>query len=64
LRTRTRVKVTFMEATDIEKHGPGALEGMDAVLVPGGFGERGIEGKILAIRYARRTPDSLTSEFV
>jgi CTP synthase len=53
LRTRTRVKVNFMEATDIEKHGPGALEGMDAVLVPGGFGERGIEGKILAIRYAR-----------
>jgi CTP synthase len=53
LRTRTRVKVDFIEATDIEKHGTGALSGMDAILVPGGFGERGIEGKIQAVRYAR-----------
>ncbi|MFO1393332.1 MAG: CTP synthase [Steroidobacteraceae bacterium] len=53
LRTRTRVKLNFVEATDIEKHGTGVLEGMDAVLVPGGFGERGIEGKIEAVRYAR-----------
>jgi len=53
LRTRTRVKLNFVEATDIEKHGTDGLEGMDAVLVPGGFGERGIEGKIQAVRYAR-----------
>ncbi len=53
LRTRTRVKLNFVEATDIEKHGTGVLEGADAVLVPGGFGERGIEGKIEAVRYAR-----------
>ena len=53
LRTRTRVKLHFVEATDIEKHGPGCLEDMDAVLVPGGFGERGVEGKIQAVRYAR-----------
>ncbi|HVN42536.1 MAG TPA: CTP synthase [Steroidobacteraceae bacterium] len=53
LRTRTRVNVEFIEATDIEKHGTACLEGMDAVLVPGGFGERGIEGKISAVRYAR-----------
>ena len=53
LRTRTRVNIEFIEATDIEKHGPGALEGMDAILVPGGFGERGVEGKIEAVRYAR-----------
>ena len=53
LRTRTRVKVELIEATDIEKHGTGALDGMDAILVPGGFGERGIEGKIQAVRYAR-----------
>jgi CTP synthase len=53
LRTRTRVNVEFIEATDIEKHGTGALDGMDAILVPGGFGERGIEGKIQAVRYAR-----------
>ena len=53
LRTRTRVKLHFVEATDIEKHGTVCLEEMDAVLVPGGFGERGIEGKIQAVRYAR-----------
>jgi CTP synthase len=53
LRTRTRVDLNFVEATDIEKHGTGCLHGMDAVLVPGGFGERGIEGKIRAVRFAR-----------
>jgi CTP synthase len=53
LRTRTRVKIEFIEATDIEKHGTKALAGMNAILVPGGFGERGIEGKIEAVRYAR-----------
>jgi CTP synthase len=53
LRTRTRVNIEFIEATDLEKHGTAALDGMDAILVPGGFGERGIEGKILAVRYAR-----------
>ncbi len=53
LRTRTRVNLNFVEATDIEKQGTACLEGMDAVLVPGGFGERGIEGKIQAVRYAR-----------
>jgi CTP synthase len=53
LRTRTRVNIEFIEATEIEKHGTSALVGMDAILVPGGFGERGIEGKIQAVRYAR-----------
>jgi len=53
LRTRTRVNIEFVEATDVEKHGTDCLRGMDAVLVPGGFGERGIEGKIQAVRYAR-----------
>ncbi|HEY6644001.1 CTP synthase [Povalibacter sp.] len=53
LGTRTRVTIQFIEATDVEKHGAGCLEGMDAILVPGGFGERGVEGKIQAIRYAR-----------
>lgn len=53
LATRTRVKIQFIEATDVEKHGIGCLEGVDAILVPGGFGERGIDGKIQAIRYAR-----------
>jgi len=53
LRTRTRVNVEFVEATDIEQRGTDCLRGVDAVLVPGGFGERGIEGKIQAVRYAR-----------
>jgi CTP synthase len=53
LKTRTRVRVHYVESTDIEKTGPGCLAGMDAILVPGGFGERGIEGKIQAVRYAR-----------
>jgi CTP synthase len=53
LRTRTRVVLEFIEATDVEKHGTAALRGFDAILVPGGFGERGIEGKIEAVRHAR-----------
>ncbi|HTT03992.1 MAG TPA: CTP synthase [Steroidobacteraceae bacterium] len=53
LKTRTRVKLHYIESTDIEKEGTGCLAGMDAILVPGGFGERGIEGKIQAVRYAR-----------
>jgi len=53
LKSRTRVNVHYIESTDIEEHGTGCLEGMDAVLVPGGFGERGIEGKIAAVRFAR-----------
>jgi CTP synthase len=53
LKSRTRVRVHYFESTDIEKNGTRALAGMDAILVPGGFGERGIEGKIQAVRYAR-----------
>ncbi|MFO0513008.1 MAG: CTP synthase [Gammaproteobacteria bacterium] len=53
VQTRTRVRIHFIESTDIEERGTALLEGMDAVLVPGGFGERGIEGKIAAIKHAR-----------
>jgi len=53
IKSRTRVNVHFIESTDVELKGTGCLEGMDAVLVPGGFGERGIEGKIAAARFAR-----------
>ncbi len=53
LKSRTRVNIHYIESTDIEQHGTRMLEGMDAILVPGGFGERGIEGKIQAVRYAR-----------
>jgi CTP synthase len=53
LKTRSRVKIHHIESVDIEKTGTGCLAEMDAILVPGGFGERGIEGKIKAVRYAR-----------
>ncbi len=53
LKSRTRVNIHYIESTDIEQHGTHMLHGMDAILVPGGFGERGIEGKIQAVRYAR-----------
>jgi len=53
LHTRTRVNIHYVDSERIEREGETALAGMDAILVPGGFGERGIEGKILAARYAR-----------
>ncbi|AQA19335.1 CTP synthetase [Halioglobus japonicus] len=53
LQTRTKVKVDYIDAEDIEKDGTGVLENVDAILVPGGFGDRGFEGKITAARYAR-----------
>jgi CTP synthase len=53
VKTRTRVNIHFIESTDIEERGTAVLQGMDAILVPGGFGERGVEGKIAAVRYAR-----------
>jgi CTP synthase len=53
LQTLTEVQVDYVEAEDIERDGPGVLEGADAILVPGGFGDRGVEGKIEAVRFAR-----------
>ena len=50
---RSKVHIHYIDSEDVEKNGPGALATMDAVLVPGGFGRRGTEGKIAAIRYAR-----------
>jgi len=53
LQTQTDVKIKYIDAEDIERDGTGALEDVDAILVPGGFGDRGIEGKITSVRYAR-----------
>lgn len=53
LRTLTEVVIEHIDAEEIERDGTGILEGMDAILVPGGFGDRGVEGKISAVRYAR-----------
>jgi CTP synthase len=51
--TDTRVEIRYLDSEDIEREGTGCLADVDAVLVPGGFGQRGIEGKIAAARYAR-----------
>jgi CTP synthase len=53
IHTESKVKIHYIDSEDIEKSGTGALKAMDAILVPGGFGKRGTEGKIAAIRYAR-----------
>ena len=53
IQTGTRVKIHYLEAQQIEQEGTGCLQSMDAILVPGGFGDRGIEGKVEAVRFAR-----------
>lgn len=53
IRTRTRVNIHYIESTVLEEEGTQCLTDMDAILVPGGFGERGVEGKIQAVEYAR-----------
>ena len=53
IHNRARVKLKYIDSEDIERKGTGALEGVDAILVPGGFGERGVEGKIATVKYAR-----------
>jgi CTP synthase len=53
IHTGARVKIQYVDSESIEKNGTGALAAIDAILVPGGFGKRGVEGKIRAIRYAR-----------
>jgi len=53
MHTKSKVKIHYLDSEEIEKHGPASLKKMDAILVPGGFGVRGTEGKIVAIRYAR-----------
>jgi len=51
--TRTKVNIVYLDSEQIQEQGTGCLKDLDAVLVPGGFGERGVEGKITAARYAR-----------
>jgi CTP synthase len=47
------VQIHYVDSEAVERDGVAALGRMDAILVPGGFGKRGVEGKIAAIRYAR-----------
>lgn len=53
IHTQTKVDIVYIDADSIEKEGTDVLTQVDALLVPGGFGERGIEGKIKAIQFAR-----------
>ena len=53
IHTRTNVKIHYLDSEQIEKDGVAVLANMDAILVPGGFGKRGTEGKIAAVRFAR-----------
>ena len=53
LHTRSRVHIEYIDSESIEQEGPEFLRGFDAILVPGGFGKRGVEGKIKAIEFAR-----------
>jgi len=48
-----KVNIKYIDSEDIETSGTACLKGVDAILVPGGFGERGVEGKITTIQYAR-----------
>ena len=54
IKNRTKVNIDYINAEDVEgENGLDLIKGADAILVPGGFGERGLEGKLEAVRYAR-----------
>ena len=53
IHTGSKVSIQYVDSEALEKEGVASLAGMDAILVPGGFGKRGVEGKIAAIRHAR-----------
>lgn len=53
LKNRLTVNIEHIDSQDVESKGTQVLEHLDAILVPGGFGERGIEGKVAAAKYAR-----------
>jgi CTP synthase len=53
IHTESRVNIEYIDSEEIEASGTAALAKYDAILVPGGFGKRGVEGKIAAARYAR-----------
>ena len=53
VQNRTKINIAYIDSEDIENSGIGVLDGQDAILVAPGFGDRGVEGKLLAARYAR-----------
>ena len=53
IKTRTKVNITYLDSEEVEIKGSKIFTGIDAILIPGGFGKRGIEGKVIAARFAR-----------
>jgi CTP synthase len=53
IRTKTKVNIQYVDSEDIEKNGTDVLKAVDGILVPGGFGTRGVEGKIATVKFAR-----------
>jgi len=53
IQSHTRVNIEYIDSETIIDNGTGCLEGKDGILVPGGFGSRGVEGKIAAVQFAR-----------
>lgn len=53
IHTHTKVNINYIDAERVENEGVDILKDADAILVPGGFGERGVEGKLMAVQYAR-----------
>jgi len=52
-KTQTKIQIEYVESEEIQKHGTDVLKEMDAILIPGGFGDRGIEGMVHSIQFAR-----------
>lgn len=53
IKVRTKIHIDYVDAEELEKNGTAVLKNMQGIIVPGGFGQRGIEGKILAAQFAR-----------
>lgn len=53
IQTRTKVSIEYVDSEDVERDGAEFLGKYDGILVPGGFGQRGVEGKVAAVRFAR-----------
>ena len=53
IHTKTKVNIKYLDSEEVEVKGKAAFAGIDGILVPGGFGKRGVEGKIIAAKYAR-----------
>lgn len=53
MRTRTRIEIKYIDAETVEKEGVSIFDQADGIVVPGGFGQRGTDGKIAAVEYAR-----------